>query len=113
MPAGYRDLAGHQQRSFLVAVFDDLQQVAALLAGQRLGAPVIDDQQPGALQHRQHARQSAFTLGGSEFNEQPRRAPIQHRKTFPAGFMPECAGWANDEQILLFLDPVALCQLLE
>jgi hypothetical protein len=38
VPAGYRDLAGHQQGSFLVAVFDDLQQVAALLAGQRLGA---------------------------------------------------------------------------
>ena len=39
VPARHGDLAGHQQRSLLVAVIDDLQQVAALLGGQRLRAP--------------------------------------------------------------------------
>ena len=33
MPAAHGDLAGHQQRSLLVAVLDDLQQVAPLLGG--------------------------------------------------------------------------------
>ena len=39
VPASYRDLAGHQQRPFLVAVLHDLQQVTALLAGQRARGP--------------------------------------------------------------------------
>jgi len=42
MPARHGNLAGHQQRSLLVAVVDDLQQVAALLGGQWLGSPVVD-----------------------------------------------------------------------
>jgi hypothetical protein len=33
VPARHGNLAGHQQRSLLVAVVDDLQQVAALIAG--------------------------------------------------------------------------------
>ena len=36
MPASYGDLAGDQQRALVVAVVDDLQQVAPLLGGQRL-----------------------------------------------------------------------------
>src|SRR5208283_1324618 len=49
VPARHRDLAGDQQRALLVAVIDDLQEVAPLLGGQRFRTPVVDDQQPGAL----------------------------------------------------------------
>jgi len=49
VPASHRDLAGDQQRALVVAVVDDLQQVAPLFGGQRLGPPVVDDQQPCAF----------------------------------------------------------------
>src|SRR5271156_7051032 len=50
VPALHGNLAGHQQRNLLVTVLDDLQHVAPLFGGQRLRTPVVDDQQPGALQ---------------------------------------------------------------
>ena len=45
VPAFDRHLAGDDQRATIVAVVDDLQQVAALLGGQRFGPPVVQDQQ--------------------------------------------------------------------
>src|SRR5208282_3848629 len=121
VPARHRNLTGHQQRAFLVAVIDDLQQVASLLGGQRFWTPVVDDQQPGALQHRQHPRQPSFTTGGREFREQPRRAPIDHREAFPAGLVPQCAGQPRlagtgrtaDHQMLAVTDPVATGEFME
>ena len=77
---------------FVVAVLDDLQQIALLLGGQRFRTPVVDDQQTGALQRCQHAWQPALATGSGEFGEQPRRALIQHREAFPAGFVAERAG---------------------
>jgi len=35
-------LAGDDQRAAIVAVFDNLQQVAALLGGEWLGSPIIE-----------------------------------------------------------------------
>jgi hypothetical protein len=64
MPPAHRNLAGEQQRTLLVSVVGGLQQIAPLLGGQRFRAPVVDDQQFGPLQHRQHPRQPAFTAGG-------------------------------------------------
>jgi len=51
VPASHGNLAGDQQRALVVAVVDDLQQVAALFGGQWLGPPVVDDQQSRAFQH--------------------------------------------------------------
>ena len=45
VPAADGNLAGDQQRTLSLAVVDNLQQVAALFGVQRLGAPVVDDQQ--------------------------------------------------------------------
>jgi len=50
VPAGHGNLAGDQQRTLVVAVVDDLQQVPALLGAQRFRPPVVDDQQAGALE---------------------------------------------------------------
>src|SRR5580700_11821821 len=40
VPALHGNLVGHQQRTLLVTVFDDLQHVTPLLGGQRLRTPV-------------------------------------------------------------------------
>ena len=58
MPSADGDLTGDQQRSFLVAIIDNFQQVASLFGGQWLRSPVVDDQQPGALQRCQEARET-------------------------------------------------------
>src|SRR6202050_1329579 len=42
VPALHGNLAGHQQRTLLVAVLDDLQHVAPLLGGQRFRTRVVD-----------------------------------------------------------------------
>jgi hypothetical protein len=51
VPAVDGHLAGDDQRSRVVAIVDDLQQIAALLGGERLWAPVVQNEQidPGEL----------------------------------------------------------------
>ena len=48
--AGRRDLAGDQQRTLPVTSIYDLQQIPPLLWAQRLRPPVVQDEQPSALQ---------------------------------------------------------------
>ena len=51
VPAVDRHLAGDDQRAGVVAILDDLQQIALLFGEQRFRPPVIEDQQidPGEL----------------------------------------------------------------
>ena len=51
VPAVDRRLAGDDQRPGVVAILDDLQQIALLFGGQRLRPPIVQDQQvdPGEL----------------------------------------------------------------
>ena len=60
VPAADRDLAGDQQRAPIVAVVDDLEEVATLLGIERLRPPIIDDQEPDAFKRGQQPRQAAF-----------------------------------------------------
>src|SRR5271163_4666934 len=39
-----RELAGYEHGAGVVAVFDDLEQVALLLAGQGLRSPIVEDE---------------------------------------------------------------------
>ena len=45
MPVLDRHLAGDDGRAALIAVVDDLEQVAALLAGERGEPPVVEDEE--------------------------------------------------------------------
>ena len=60
VPSTDRDLAGDQQRAAVVAVVDDLEQIAALLGIERLRPPIIDDQEPDAFERGQQPRQAAL-----------------------------------------------------
>ena len=75
MPSADGDLAGDQQRSFLLAIIDNFQQVASLFCGQWLGSPVVDDQQPGALQRsmRRERRPSPRAVASSANRREARR----------------------------------------
>jgi hypothetical protein len=44
VPLRHGNLACDQERSFVVAVIDDLEEIAALLGGKRLRSPIVDDE---------------------------------------------------------------------
>ena len=121
MPASHGDLAGDQQRALVVAVVDDLQQVAPLLGGERLWPPIVDDQQARALDGSQQSRQPSFASGGGEVGEQPRCPLVEHGVAVPAGFVPERAGeprladpgWSADDHVGVLADPAAAGELQE
>ena len=121
MPSADGDLAGDQQRAFLVAIIDDFQQVASLFGGQWLRSPVVDDQQAGALQRCHEAREASFTAGRGQLGKQPWGSSIEHGQALAAGLVAQCAGqprlpdagWAADDQVLAGADPLAGGELLE
>ena len=45
MPIFDRHLAGDDGRSALVAIVDDFEEIATLLAGERREAPIVKDEQ--------------------------------------------------------------------
>ena len=63
VPAVDRHLAGDDDGAGVIAVLDDLQQVAALLGVQRLRAPIVEDQQIDAGERVQHAWRSVRRRG--------------------------------------------------
>src|SRR5215831_19934223 len=63
MPLRDGDLACDQERSLVVAVIDDLKEITTLLGSERLGSPIVDDDEVCALQRGHQARQAPFTAG--------------------------------------------------
>src|SRR4051794_38179346 len=91
VPAIDRDLAGDQQRSPVVAIVDDLEQIAALLGVERFRPPIVNDQQAGAFKRSQEPGQPAFAARLGEIGEQARGALIEHREALAAGLVAERA----------------------
>src|ERR1700720_2245991 len=56
VPLRERHLACDQERSLVVAVIDDLEEIATLFGSERLGSPIVDDDEVCALQRRHQAR---------------------------------------------------------
>jgi len=69
MPLGYRHLTCDQQRSFVVAIIDDLEQIATLIDGERFGSPVVEDEEIDALKRGDQARQAPFAARLSKIGE--------------------------------------------
>lgn len=92
VPAVDRDLAGDDDRAGLVAVLDDLQEVAALLGVERLRPPVVEDQQVEAGQGAQRPGIAAIGARQRQGGEQPRRAVIADGEVLAAGLVAEGAG---------------------
>ena len=115
VPAFDRDLAGDDERAAIVAVVDDLQQIAALLGGQRLGSPVVEDQQVDARELAHQASIAAIAARQRQGSEQPRAALVEDRQIFAACLVAEGAGeprfadpaGAGDQAVAVLADPVA------
>jgi hypothetical protein len=80
-----RDLTCDQERSFVVAVIDDLEEIASLVCGERLGSPVVeDDDEIDALQRGDQSRMTSFVAGLGKVGEQAGGPLIEYGKAVAA-----------------------------
>src|ERR1700693_4648072 len=70
MPVLDRHLAGDDGRAALIAVVDDLEQVATLLAGKRCESPVVEDEELDPRQALEQPLIAAVAAGKRERLEQ-------------------------------------------
>src|SRR5262249_40784890 len=121
VPALDRQLAGDENRTDIVAILDDLKQVAALFSVELLWSPVIENEEIDARKSAQELRVSSVAASESESHEQSRHAVIEDGEVLAAGLVTERAGEpafadaarAGDQQIAPFTDEVAGGELEE
>ena len=76
----------------LVAVLDDLEEIAALVSVETLRPPVVEDQQVDPGEGLAEPRISAVTAGEREGGKQARHAMVGDGEVVPAGLLAEGTG---------------------
>lgn len=121
VPAVDRNLAGDQGGASTTALFNDLQQIAALVGAERFEAEVVEDEQADLAEPLHEAWMATVAAGQRELGEQPGDALIENSVVVAAGLVGERAGEpafadagrALDDQVLCGGDPVTGDQPLE
>ena len=121
VPVIDRQLTGHDGRAAIVPVVDDLQQVATLIVRQGGEPPVVEDQEFDACQALEQPAMTAVAACQRQSIKQPWHALIGHGAIVATGFVTERtgkpaladSGRADDDQVLMPIDPVAVGELLE
>ena len=98
-----------------MAVFQDFQQVTALLCVQFDQAPVIEDEGLGFCQGGEELGIASIALGDGHVLEESGQAQVQGGVAVPAGVVCQGAGQpgfadaggAGDEDIEVFANPLA------
>lgn len=85
IPVVDRDLAGDDDRAPLVAVFDDLEEVAALIVVELFRSPIVEDEQVGSGEGLQRPGVSAVASCQGERSKEPRGAMIGDGEVLAAG----------------------------
>src|SRR3974390_428354 len=80
VPLWHGDLTCDQERPFVVAVIDDLEEIASLVCGERLGSPVVEDDEVDALQRGDQSRMTSFAAGLGKVGEQAGCPLIEYGK---------------------------------
>jgi len=114
-------LTGDDGRAASVPVFHDLQEIAALLREHRRKSPIIKDEKLNARERLKQAGVTAIAACQSERIEEAWQPAIADRSVVTASLMAERTGnptladtgRANDQHILMPLDPFAHNQFLE
>ncbi len=119
VPMVDRNLTGDDGRTALMAVIDDLEEIATLLAGEWGETPVVEDEEVDPRQRLEKAGIAAVAAGERESFEQPRQAMVEDGTIVAAGLVTQRAGdpalagsgRSGDEEVVLAVDPVAIDQL--
>src|SRR5215472_4993754 len=121
VPAIDRKLTGDDQRAGVVAILDDLQQVALLLGQQRFGSPIVEDKKIDAAELAYQLGVATVTACQCQQGEQPRDTLVEHREVLPARLVAEGASQprladaagAGHETVPMLADPVATGEFQE
>src|SRR5271157_5698183 len=121
VPAVHGNLAGDDERAFVVAILDDFEQIARLIGRERFGSPVVQDEQFDARQGAQESGVARIPMGDGQIGEEPGHACVENGHVFSARLVAERAGEPalaqaarpGQEQIAALGDPVASGELEE
>lgn len=104
-----------------VAFFEDLVEIAARAAVERVEPPIIEDEELGAIEASHDASMAAVAAGQREISEELGDPLIQNRTVVAAGLVTERtskptfadAGWPAQDQIVVRVDPFAGSEFME
>src|ERR1700733_3179124 len=82
VPAVDGNLAGDDERAFVVAILDDFQQIARLIGRERFGSPVVQDEQLDARQGPQEPGVARIPMGDGQIGEEPGHAGVEDGHMF-------------------------------
>lgn len=116
MPSRDRKLGGDDCGSALVALFEEFEQIKALLIGEGMGAPVVEHQELDAGEFVDETRESTIESGHAHILEQAGHAHVGYRVVQSRSLMPEGAGQprfagsgqSGDDDLFMSLEPSAL-----
>ena len=114
VPGRHRQLAGDERRASTHPVVQQLQQVVALVRGNRGDAEVIQDEQVKPRQLRQAFAKAAVTVGHMQLLQQARRAGVEHREAQARGLLPQrtseprlaATGGPGEQDVVAMAQPV-------
>src|ERR1700722_3875352 len=91
MPFVHGKLATEHGRAHVQAVVEDCEEVRAVLRAQPDKTPVVQNQHWRFGEALEEFQVAAVAVGGADFLEQPRHAPVPALQTLPARLMGERA----------------------
>src|SRR5690606_32968571 len=114
-------LAGDDRGTDVIAIVEDLEQVVPLGVADRAEAKVVEDQDLGLGELREHLGVAAVGLREAELLEESRHPPVEDAVPTTARGLSERAaevaladpGRAADQHVEVVVDPRARAQLLE
>ena len=121
VPSVYWKLGGNHRGAASIAFLEDFQEIMPGGGVERLQAPIIENEQIGAAQIAQQTRMASVATRQGKGLEEPGHALIEDRAVVATRLVAERrsqpaladAGWADECQIIVSVDPFALDQLLE
>ena len=121
VPGGQRELRGDDRRPAAVTLFEDFEQVVTGAGVEGLETEVVEDKEIGAAEGSDQAGMAPVASGERHVAAEFRPAMIEDGAIFAAGFVADGAGQpalsdagrADQDQIVVGVDPAALGEPLE
>ena len=121
MPFVDGDLTGEDGRAAAVAFFEDLVEIAARPAVERIEAPIIEDEELSAGEAAHDAGMAPVAARQGEIGEELGDALVRDGAVVATGLVAEStrkitlsdAGGATKDQIVMRVDPLAIGELVE